>query len=84
MAKIVMGDNEVEVKDGDSIIEACEKLGVPFSCKEGTCGVCNIKILEGADNLSDLTDNEKNFGMSKDSRLACQCRIKSGVVKINY
>lgn len=86
MAKII--DNKsgksVDVKDGLSIIPACEKLGVPFSCRVGVCGICRIKIISGAENLSEITSEEKNYSCTKDSRLACQVKIKSGEVKIEF
>ena len=43
-----------------------------------------IDIVEGQENLSELTQEEKDMGMNKTRRLACQCKIKSGNVKIKY
>jgi len=84
MATVEMDGNTEEVQDGEKIKDACEKLGVPFGCEDGACGVCNIEIVEGKENLSELTDSEKTFGMTEESRLACQCRIKGGNVKLKY
>ena len=86
MAKIINSESkeEIEIKDEAPIKEACEKIGIPFSCSEGICGTCMIEIVEGQENLSELTQEEKDMGMSKTRRLACQCKIKSGVVKIKY
>jgi len=86
MAKIIFSDNgeEIEIREGEQIKEVCEKFGVPFSCTEGICGTCMIDILEGEKNLSELTQEEKDMRMNKTRRLACQCRIKNGVVKIKY
>lgn len=86
MAKIIFSDNDkkIEIKDGKPIKDACEKLGVPFSCTQGICGTCMIDVLEGQENLSELTQEEKDMGRDKNHRLACQCKIKSGIVKINY
>ena len=72
----------IEVADGNSIVEACTELGVPFSCEDGYCGTCVIDIVEGEENLSELTDDEENLGMDRTRRLACQCRIKEGEVRI--
>lgn len=82
MAKIISDYQEIEIKDGDEIIEVCERLGVPFACYQGSCGICKIRILEGIKNLSSLTDMERSFGLDDDERLACQCRIIKGVVRI--
>lgn len=70
-----------EISDGSEIRDACEELGVPFSCKNGICGTCMIDIIEGEENLSELTEQEKDLARDKKHRLACQCKIKSGEVK---
>ena len=82
MANIILGDKREEVKDGSEIKEACKELGVPFSCEQGVCGTCKITVEEGADNLSELSDAEEDLDMDESHRLACQCKIKSGVVVI--
>ncbi|MEK6817463.1 MAG: 2Fe-2S iron-sulfur cluster binding domain-containing protein, partial [Nanoarchaeota archaeon] len=70
MAKIIFSETKIEIKDGEQIKDACEKLGVPFSCAEGICGTCMIDIIEGQENLSELTQEEKDMGMNKTRRLA--------------
>lgn len=83
MATIEFNDNTAEIPDGEEIKEQVEALGIPFSCKDGRCGTCLINILSGAENLSDLNDKEKEFGLlDNKTRLSCQCRIKHGNVKI--
>lgn len=86
MAKIINDETkeELEVLDGEPIKKACMELGIPFACEDGICGTCMIEIVEGEDNLTDLTKNEEYLGRDKNHRLACQCKIKSGVVKIKY
>jgi ferredoxin len=84
MGKIKSDGKAVDVKDGEPIIEACEELGVPIGCGVGVCGVCEIQVQEGADNLSDITEEEQNLGMTKTRRLACQCKLKKGDVKIKF
>ena len=73
-----------EIPDGSKIREACEELGVPFSCTNGICGTCMIEIVSGEKNFSDLTQAEKDLERDEKHRLACQCKIKSGFVKIKY
>ncbi len=78
--------DEVELPDNSPIAEACEEAGVPFACTEGVCGTCVIEIKEGNENLSKATQEEEDFlgeGTSHE-RLACQCRIKSGRVRITF
>ncbi len=78
-------DDEIEVADNEGIASACEEAGVPFACTEGVCGTCVIEVKEGMENLSDFTQEEKDFlGEMGSERLACQCKIKSGIVKIKF
>lgn len=79
-------DEEVELEEDESLAEKCEEAGVPFACTEGVCGTCVIEVLEGMENLSEPTQEEKDF-LGDDTcceRLACQCKIKSGKVRIRF
>jgi len=88
MAKLIFQNNgeEAELEEGSKIAECCEQQGVPFACTEGVCGTCVIEVVEGEENLSSPTQEEKDFlgEGTLDERLACQCRIKCGTVKIRY
>ena len=86
MAKITDKNTGKSIKIANSkpIKEACKKLGVPFSCEEGICGSCMIDIVEGEENLSQLTQEEKDMGRDRKHRLACQCKIKKGEIKIDF
>jgi len=85
MGKIKLGGNEVDVNDGEPIKEAARSLGVPFSCEDGICGSCLTEIIGGADNLNDLNQAEKDFGLTdKNTRLCCQAKIKSGDVELKH
>ncbi len=87
MAKIIFSTTgeEAILENGASIQECCEDAGVPFACTEGICGTCVIEVEEGMDNLSDYTQEEEDFlGEIGCERLACQCKIKQGNVKIRF
>lgn len=87
MAKLIFANNNVtvDIPDGSPIQEACEEQGIPFACSEGLCGSCIIEIVEGMENLSDFTEAELDFlGDKGTERLACQCKIKKGTVKIKF
>jgi ferredoxin len=88
MAKLIFehNDEEVELQDGSAIAESCEDAGVPFACTEGVCGTCVIEIKEGKENLSAPTQEEEDFlGQGTcEERLACQCKINQGTVKIRF
>ncbi len=86
MPKLIFnGEEEVDLDKDSAIKSHCEEVGIPFACEEGVCGTCVIEIEEGMDHLSDFTEEERDFlGEQDTERLACQCRIKSGCVKIKY
>lgn len=90
MAEIARVDENGEIEEivetslNDELVEPGEKLGVAFGCIDGRCGSCRVEIVEGMENLSELTQNELDIGMTKDEqyRLLCQCKINKGLVKI--
>ena len=84
MAKFTIDNCEHDVPDGIALAEICEKAGVPFSCNSGVCGTCQIDVLEGADNLNELNQEEKDLAMDRNHRLACQCKILQGDVKVKF
>jgi len=83
MALIKTEREVIEVLDGSRLKEPAETLGIPFGCKQGICGTCKIEILEGSENLDDLNEQEVAMGdRDKTHRLACQCSIMKGNIKI--
>lgn len=82
MAEVHFDGKSEKIKDGEMIQKSCEKMGIPFSCKDGTCGVCMIEVKEGMENLSSINNKEKDLGVSAPYRLACQCKIKKGKVSV--
>ena len=87
MGKLIFegSEEEYEVEEGAPIAEACEEAGVPFACTEGVCGTCVIEVKEGMENLSPFTQEEEDFlGEIGNERLACQCKLKGGCVKISF
>lgn len=84
MAKLIIDGIEHEIEDGGKMDAVCEKAGIPFSCNSGVCGTCQIEILEGAENINELNQEELDLGMDRNNRLSCQCKILQGVVKATY
>lgn len=66
-------------------LNAKYKTSLEFSCRKANCGICLFKVLEGHGNLSKIETKEETFlqamKVSKDERLACQCRVY-GPIKI--
>ena len=85
MAKLTINDEEIELEDGSPIKQACEEAGVPFACEEGVCGTCVVEVESGMGNLSEFNQEEEDFlGDLDQERLACQCRILKGEVKLRF
>ena len=84
MAKLIVDGEEHDVPDGNRIDAVCESAGIPFSCNSGVCGTCQIEVIEGAENLSELNEEENELGMDRNNRLSCQCVIVGGTVKVTY
>lgn len=92
MARICYKPNHIvqEVEDGSRLIECCEEVDVSltFGCTEGSCGVCELTVLEGRENLSKVTEEEENYLLPEDiangMRLGCQIKIKRGEVVLTW
>jgi len=80
------GDLVVEVLDGTTLFDAGAKVtaNIETACVgKGTCGLCRIKILAGADQLEPFTDEERKhlgnvYHLTK-VRLACRTKIHGDV-----
>ena len=84
MAKLILNDDEIEVPDGENIVDFIEEAGVPIGCSNGVCGTCEVDIIEGMENLSPINQEEEDLGMEGNKRLGCQCNLLSGTVKMTY
>ncbi|MBN9887928.1 2Fe-2S iron-sulfur cluster-binding protein [Salipiger abyssi] len=81
-------DLTVTVPAGTRIIEISEKIGagITYGCREGDCGTCLTHVIEGSEFLSDVSALElrvlKENLAGRDDRLACQCQVLGGTVKV--
>jgi ferredoxin, 2Fe-2S len=79
-----------EVENGTPLIDFCDEVDVSlsFGCTEGTCGVCEVTVLEGIDNVSKVTEAEKDYLLPEDlddgMRLGCQVKIRKGDVTLTW
>ncbi len=85
---IITTDNKtIDVPSGYAMIDMCEDhdTSILFGCRDGACGACMIRVLEGSDNLSPMKDDERDFletmAAEPNERLACQC-VVHGDVKV--
>ena len=78
------------IEDGSRLIEICDDICVSlaFGCTEGSCGVCELTVLDGRSNLSKVTDEEKNYLLPEDldqgMRLGCQLKVRKGEVSLTW
>lgn len=81
-------DLTVNVPAGTRIIEISEKIGagITYACRKGDCGTCLIRVLEGAESLSEPSALElrvlKENLAGHNDRLACHCQVLGGAVKV--
>ena len=79
----------VELPTGSTLFEAGARVsaGIDTACVgKGTCGLCRVRILAGAESLNPYTDEERKhlgnvYHITK-VRLACRCRLADGDVAI--
>ncbi len=74
-------DAVAEIPPGATLFEAGAKVsaGIDTACVgKGTCGLCRVKIVAGAEHLNPYTDEERKhlgnvYHITK-IRLACRCK----------
>jgi nitrogen fixation NifU-like protein len=78
---------KASVASGRTILEAAAAAGVeiPHECGgKGICGSCAVVVEDGAENLTEETDGEKDvlasLGLDPPHRLACRAQLNGPVV----
>ncbi len=92
MAKVIFQPDNLthEFEDGMALIDICEDVEteLSFGCTEGSCGVCELTVLKGRENLNKFTEEEKEYlyeeDLEKGMRLGCQLKIRKGEVTITW
>lgn len=75
-------NKEIDVLEGENLLEAIRKAGVFIDtpCNgSGSCGKCKVKITTGSvisEDSRHITEKEKKEGYV----LACQCKVKENIV----
>lgn len=74
-----------EVEPGTRFLDHCQSTDAPhrFGCTVGSCGTCILEIVEGAENVNAIEDEEREtveqFTDHKSARLGCQLTINGDV-----
>lgn len=77
---------EIETENGTTILMAATRNGIRITheCTEGICGTDIARIVEGAHNLSEKSDNEdltlETMDAAEGSRLCCMAKVLGDVV----
>lgn len=77
--------HELQVRSGENLLDAAldRQVDLDYSCKEGSCDTCTVRILSGMENLSPVRDEERDMlgddEIAKGYRLACIIRIHGPV-----
>ena len=76
-------EHQFDVPDGETVLQAASAAGLilPYSCRDGACGSCKGKLVEGTVDYGQyaakvLTDEEKAQGFA----LFCQAKPLSDIV----
>ncbi len=72
---------ELVVNDQTPLIDVLHEFGVEFPCGgKGTCGKCQVRLLEGEIEITDLHQEKlEYFKFPSDRRLACMSKSTSSV-----
>lgn len=79
--QVRIGEAVFEAHAGDRLIDLCDwhATALRFSCRAGSCGTCEVRVLEGLDHLSVPTENERIVLSHRQGdsafRLACQMTV---------
>ncbi|MCA9582817.1 MAG: (2Fe-2S)-binding protein [Myxococcales bacterium] len=82
-------NHEVEVPAGTDLVDVTDQhpqAEVPYSCRSASCGTCRVEVIEGAEGLSPIDDDEQDvldvFGNEPRVRLCCQIRLDKEVPRL--
>ena len=86
--KFMPSEIEIEVEEGSTILDAALDADIDLDHNCGgncACSTCHIIVEKGMEKLTPLLEDEQDMldeavGLTKTSRLACQCQISGDVV----
>lgn len=85
MPNLVIDGVSHSVKAGVALVDVADDndTDLDFGCRDGQCGTCIMTVVSGAENLSPLSDEERdtleNFDAEPGQRLACQVKVSGDV-----
>ncbi len=91
-AKITFVKDSVEIQtqvvptgcDFQRVLTLYPSVPLRFGCRNGDCGVCALRVIQGMQDLTKRTPEEVKTlarkGLSDEWRLGCQCCVNGDVV----
>jgi ferredoxin-NADP reductase len=83
LVKLKTSDRELEVPSDKSILDVVEEAGIPwpYSCREGTCGTCETRVIAGIADQRDsvLSDDEQD---ANEYMMICVSRSKTPTLEL--
>lgn len=84
---VVLGDElyEITLNKGDNMLDAAleRDVEIDFSCREGNCDSCVVRIFAGMNNLPEPTQEDRDMiddeDIAKGYRLACMTKVNGPV-----
>ncbi len=75
---------DLSLYEGENLLDGALERGVEleYSCKQGKCDSCTVRVVKGGENLTEPTQGEKNvLGelLEQGKRLSCQAYVKGPV-----
>ena len=78
----VEGYAPFELDSTQTLLEGCERAGVPMDSACGgfaSCNACRVEVLEGLQYLNVASIEERAFLEAPDQRLGCQVTVRGPV-----
>lgn len=72
------GHGSLTVEDGENLLDACDRVGVPMDSACGgfaACNACRVVVLSGEESLSERLEEELPFLDQENHRLGCQITL---------
>lgn len=80
---------EIDAPGGAALVDLFDqhRAPVPFNCRSASCGMCRVRVLEGAGDLAPPAEDELDLLAVFDQapplvRLACQVRLREGAARV--
>ena len=92
LVRLLPSGVELRVRAGERVLDALDasagglRGGLPTACRAANCGICQVRVVEGAEALAIAGPAETrllgNLKASPERRLGCQVTVRSDLEEI--